>query len=166
MHELDLLLQYQFVGKNKEAREVSDKMENLGPNVLLDNFGENTTDVWFRHRYNRGWFLLQEGNYQEGSKLLDSGRFLSVYGAPPLQTNIPIFNPQEHNILDKTIVINLEGGFGDEIIHIRFAKSYKNMGAKEVIRASQLTGDKVVRGTPISTHGYTFTLTNRILTGG
>ncbi len=133
MHELDLLLQYQFVGKNKEAREVSDKMENLGPNVLLDNFGENTTDVWFRHRYNRGWFLLQEGNYQEGSKLLDSGRFLSVYGAPPLQTNIPIFNPQEHNILDKTIVINLEGGFGDEIIHIRFAKSYKNMGAKEVI---------------------------------
>lgn len=133
MHDLDLMLQYQFVGKNKEAREISDRMEELGPKRVTDSFGNNTSDIWLRHRYNRGWFLLQEGNYREGSQCLDAGRFLGVYGSSPLPTKSPIFNPKENDLKDKKIVINLEGGFGDEIIHVRFAKSYKNAGASQVI---------------------------------
>lgn len=135
MHDLDLMLQYQFDGRTKEAREISDKLENLGKDKILDPFGNNTTDVWLRHRYNRGWFLLQEGDYQNGCQYLEAGRFLQVYGSPPLYTNSPIFNPKEHVLKDKTIIISLEGGFGDEMIHVRFAKSYKSMGAKKVIIA-------------------------------
>jgi len=132
MHEIDLMLQLQLQGKQKEARALSDKLENIGPEKILDPNGKNTEDIWLRHCFNRGWFLLQDGNYQAGCKLLESGRFLNVYGSSPLKTNAPIYNPEKHEIKGKSIIISLEGGYGDEIIHARFAASSKNLGAAKV----------------------------------
>jgi hypothetical protein len=136
MHDIDLMLKLQFEGKNKEAREISDKLEELGPDKILDGKGENTVDIWLRHSFNRGWFLLQDGDYQKGCQLLENGRYLSVYGNPPIATKKPIFNPNEHDIQDKSILISLEGGYGDEIIHARFATSFKKLGAKKVYIAA------------------------------
>jgi hypothetical protein len=135
-HDLDKMLELQLNGDSVTARKLSDKMEALGPKKLTDPFGNVTNDIWMRHSFNRGWFMLQEGNYQQGSQLLENGRFLNVYGSPPLYTKAPIYNPAQHDLKGKTIIISLEGGFGDEIIHARFATSYKNLGAGKVYIAS------------------------------
>ena len=132
MHDIDLMLKLQIEGKNKEARAISDKLEKIGPDKILDVDGTNTQDVWFRHSFNRGWFILQDGDYQKGSQLLEHGRFLNVYGSPRLKTEAPIFNPKQHKLKNKSILVSLEGGYGDEIIHSRFATSFKKNGAGKV----------------------------------
>ena len=136
MHEIDLMLKLQLEGKHTEARVLSDKLEKIGSAQILDPNGKNTQDIWMRHCFNRGWFLIQEGKYQEGSQLLENGRFLSVYGSPPLRTDAPIFNPEQHSIKGKSIIVSLEGGYGDEIIHSRFATSFKQQGARSVYIAA------------------------------
>ena len=136
MHEIDEMLKLQLEGYHKEARVLSDKLEAIGADKILDPKGENTQDIWMRHCFNRGWFLIQDGDYQNGCKLLENGRFLNVYGSPPLRTDAPIYNPEQHDIKDKNIIISLEGGFGDEIIHARFAQSFKKLGADKVFIAA------------------------------
>ena len=163
MNEM-LILQYQ--GKHKEAKALSEKMEMIGPKKLLDSSGKNTQDIWLRHTYNRGWFLAWEGKYKEAGEALESGRIIETYGSPRLQTDAPIYNPNEHDIKGKSIIISLEGGYGDEIIHSRWATSYKNLGAKHVYLAaapefidifSRIEGvDKVILRTAADTveHDY------------
>jgi hypothetical protein len=136
MHDIDLMLKLNLEGKSKEAREISDKLEALGPEKILDPNGKNTQDIWMRHCFNRGWFILQDGDYQKACKLLENGRFLKVYGSGPLQTTAPLFNPEKDDIKGKSIIISLEGGYGDEIIHARFATSYKKLGASKVYLAA------------------------------
>lgn len=136
MHEIDEMLKLQLEGKHKEARVLSDKLEAIGADKILDPNGKNTQDIWMRHCFNRGWFIIQDGDYQAGCKLLENGRFLNVYGSPPLRTDAPIYNPEEHDITGKSIIVSLEGGYGDEIIHARFAKSYKDKGAAKVYIAA------------------------------
>ena len=122
MHEIDEMLKLQLEGRHEEARVLSDKLENIGPEKILDPNGKNTQDIWMRHCFNRGWFLIQDGEYQKGCQYLENGRFLNVYGSPPLRTDAPIFNPDQHSIKGKSIIVSLEGGYGDEIIHARFVQ--------------------------------------------
>ena len=136
MHEIDQMLQLQLEGRHAEARALSDKLEAIGPDKIQDPKGQNTQDIWMRHCFNRGWFLIQQGDYQKGSQLLENGRFLNVYGSPPLMTNAPLYNPQVHDIRGKSIIVSLEGGYGDEIIHARFAQSFKALGADKVYLAA------------------------------
>ena len=136
MHEIDQMLQLQLEGRHTEARALSDKLEAIGPDKIQDPKGQNTQDIWMRHCFNRGWFLIQQGDYQAGSQLLENGRFLNVYGSPPLMTNAPLYNPQVHDIKGKSIIVSLEGGYGDEIIHARFAQSFKALGADKVYLAA------------------------------
>lgn len=136
MHEIDQMLKYQLEGKHVEARELSDKLEQIGEKKILDPQGNNTQDIWLRHCFNRGWFMIQDGDYQKGCQLLEHGRYLNTYGSPPLKTDAPIFNPQMHTIKGKSIIISLEGGYGDEIIHARFAQTYKELGASKVYLAA------------------------------
>ena len=136
MHEIDKMLQLQLEGKHAEARVLSDKLEKIGKDKILDPQGKNTEDIWMRHCFNRGWFMIQQGDYQKGCHLLENGRFLNVYGSPPLHTNAPIYNPSIHDIKGKSIIISLEGGYGDEIIHARFATSFKKLGAAKVYLAA------------------------------
>lgn len=136
MHEIDEMLKLQLEGHHAEARVLSDKLEAIGADKILDPNGKNTQDIWMRHCFNRGWFIIQDGDYQTGCKLLENGRFLNVYGSPPLRTDAPIFNPDEHDIKGKSIIVSLEGGYGDEIIHARFATSFKKLGASHVYIAS------------------------------
>jgi hypothetical protein len=137
MHDIDYELQLMLDGKFTEARAISDKLEKLGPEGIPDTEGKlGNPEMWTRHSFNRGWFMIQDGEYQKGCQLLESGRFIKVYGSPPLNTNAPIYNPTEHDIKGKSIIISLEGGFGDEIIHARFVKSFKDLGASKVYLAA------------------------------
>ena len=137
MHDIDNELKFMLQGKFKESRAISDKLEKLGPNGIPDTDGKlGNPEMWTRHCFNRGWFMIQEGDYQQGCQLLESGRFINVYGSAPLKTNAPIYNPLEHDIKGKSIIISLEGGFGDEIIHARFVKSFKDLGADKIYLAA------------------------------
>lgn len=136
MHDIDRMLELQLHGRHVEARSISDNIERLGPDQIIGPDGKKgNQDTWVRHSFNRGWFLLQEGKYQEGSQLLEYGRYLNVYGSGRLKTDAPLYNPAEHDIKGKSIIISLEGGYGDEIIHARFAASFKKLGADKVYLA-------------------------------
>lgn len=167
MHDIDLELELNLQGKHKEARAISDKLEALGPEGIPDTKGNlGNPEMWMRHSYNRGWFLIQDGEYQKGCQLLENGRYLNVYGSGPLRTDAPIYNPEQHDIKDKSIIISLEGGYGDEIIHARFATSFKKLGAKHVYLAaapelgsvlSRIEGvDKVILRNQASTVAHDF----------
>lgn len=125
MHDLNRMVALQLEGRHDEARAISDYLESLGP------------DIWQRHCFNRGWFMIRDGNFQLGSQLLEHGRFISAYGSSRLATTAPVFNPQQHDIRGARLIIALEGGLGDEIICARFATSYMRLGAASVTLAAQ-----------------------------
>jgi hypothetical protein len=125
MHKIDLQLKLMLEGKFDEAWKISEELQSLGPQGILDPEGKPNPEMWIRHSFNRGWFLLQQNKYREGCELLENGRFINVYGSPPLRTTAPIYNPNEHSLEGKNIILSLEGGLGDELIHARFATSLK-----------------------------------------
>jgi len=136
-HDIDEQLSLMLVGNFKEARRISDVLQRMGPDNIIDPEGNyGNPEMWLRHSFNRGWFLLQEGDYQNGCQLLEAGRHLDVYGNKPLPTTAPIFNPEKDDIKGKSLIISLEGGLGDEIIHARWVKSFKNLGADKVYLAA------------------------------
>jgi len=75
---------------------------------------------------------LQQGQYQDGCQLLENGRYLNVYGGGFLKTAAPIWKPEDHPAEGKSIILSLEGGFGDELIHVRFATQLKQKGFARV----------------------------------
>ena len=135
MHLIDKQLSHMLRGEFDQAFEISNTLESMGPDGILDPSGKPNPDMWLRHNFNRGWFFLQNGDLQTGCKLLEGGRHIGVYGGQPLATTAPMYNPELHEIKGRSIILSLEGGFGDETIHVRFAQSYKNLGAKTVIVA-------------------------------
>lgn len=89
-----------------------------------------------RSAFNRGWHLLQQGKFKEGFELLDRGRWENVFGSPPLRTNKPIWNMKD-SLDGKYLVMRSEGGLGDEIINVRFAKDFADKGARVIVGASK-----------------------------
>lgn len=135
MHDIDKQLDLMLRGQFDQAWQISQKLESQGAQGILDPQGKPNPEMWNRHQFNRAWFLLQQGDLQTGSQLLEHGRHIGVYGGGVLPTNAPLYNPTTHDIQDKSIILSLEGGFGDEVIHVRFAQSFKKLGARTVIVA-------------------------------
>ena len=133
MHLIDQELQLMLRGQFDKGWEISEKLEAIGEGEIRDPAGKKNPEMWLRHNFNRGWFLIQQGKYNEGSQLLESGRFLNVYGSGHLKTNKPIWRNED--LAGKTVILSLEGGFGDEIIHVRFAKSLAAKGARVLVAA-------------------------------
>jgi hypothetical protein len=136
MHPIDKELSLMLKGEFDEAYQICEELESLGQEKILDNNNQPHPELWVRHSFNRGWFMLQQGKYQEGSQLLENGRFINVYGNGYLKTAAPIWNPENHSAEGKTIILSLEGGLGDEIIHVRYAKQFKDKGFVKVYVAS------------------------------
>lgn len=119
MHLIDQQLNLMIRGRFEEAWELSKKMHEINPNDL-------------RHTFNRGWFLINQGDLQGGFQCLESGRFLNVYGSPKIPTTKPIWN-QKDDLNGKIVIIALECGFGDQIIYARFATEIAKRGAKAIL---------------------------------
>jgi len=136
MHPIDKELKLMLEGRFDEAWEISEELQGIGMDEIEDSEGLKNPDMWTRHSFNRGWFMLQQGHYKEGCQLLENGRFLNVYGGGFLKTAAPIWNPEEHPAEGKSIILSLEGGLGDEIIHVRFAKHLKKSGFDKVYVAA------------------------------
>jgi hypothetical protein len=124
MHLIDQQLNLMIRGRFEEAWKISEILEGQ-----KDTF---TGDTLLRHNFNRGWFLLRQGKYQEGFQLLESGRFLKVYGSGRINTNKPIWDGST-SLEGKTVLINLEAGFGDQIIYARFATEVLIRGGKTIL---------------------------------
>lgn len=118
MHLIDQQLNLMIRGRFEEGWKLSEEMERQNPNDL-------------RHMFNRGWFLINQGKLQEGFQSLEAGRPLKVYGSPQLPTDKPIWNQQD--LTNKTVIINLECGFGDQIIYARFATEVQKRGGRAVL---------------------------------
>jgi hypothetical protein len=67
--------------------------------------------------FNAGWFRMNEGHLLEGQKLLDQGRNENVFGNRDIGSTRPVWKGQRG-----TVLLNLEGGLGDQIHGYRFAK--------------------------------------------
>jgi hypothetical protein len=59
MHLIDQQLNLMVRGRFEEAWKISEKLEELDPEDL-------------RHKFNRAWHLIHQGDLQGGSKLLDA----------------------------------------------------------------------------------------------
>jgi hypothetical protein len=119
MHLIDQQLNLMIRGRFEEAWKLSEELEKINPDDL-------------RHKFNRGWFLINRGDLQGGFKLLDCGRFLNVYGDSKIPSKKPIWNQQD-DLKDKIVIINLEGGFGDQMIYARSAKEVVKRGGKCIL---------------------------------
>lgn len=122
MDKLDIQLQHSIRGEFA-----------LGWNLVQELERERPTCN--RCAFNRGWYVLRQGKLSEGMELISRGRWEKVFGSPPLKTNKSIFNIRvnKNDIKDKFILLNLEGGLGDEMIGVRFAKEINNLGGKCII---------------------------------
>lgn len=115
MHKIDQQLNLMIRGKFEDGWKLSELLHQENPEDL-------------RHLFNRGWFLINKGDLQGGFQCLESGRYLGVYGSGKLNTNKPIWNPELHPINKKIIIVNMEAGFGDQIIYARFAGEIHKRG--------------------------------------
>ena len=84
-----------------------------------------------RAQFNRAWYEMMRGRLGEGLRLLDSGRWLKVFGDSPLPTNKPIYRDQD--LQGRHLLLCAEGGLGDEIINVRFAREFARRGAKVTV---------------------------------
>ena len=119
LHDLDLQLAASIVGDFAEGWRLCQKIEAEEP--------EN-----HRAAFNRGWYILRQGQIQKGYQLLDRGRRAGVFGnqAP----NVPT-QPWDGKT-KSTVMLYLEGGLGDQIHQVRFAKHIAARGCKVIVACS------------------------------
>lgn len=118
MHLIDQQLNLMIRGRFEEGWKISEELNEKTPNDP-------------RARFNRGWFLINQGKFQEGFQSLECGRLLNVYGSPKPNTTKPIWD--QSDLKGKTVIINMEAGYGDNIIYARFATEVWKRGGKCIL---------------------------------
>jgi hypothetical protein len=119
VHDLDLQLAASTTGDFAEGWRLAQKIEAEEP-------GNH------RAAYNRGWYALRQGQIQKGYQLMDRGRIAGVFGdAPP---NVP--TPKWDGRTKCTVLLVLEGGLGDQIHQVRYAKDIAARGCRVVVACS------------------------------
>jgi len=117
---LDLQLEASLRGDFKKAGQITDKLLIERPNCD-------------RVKFNAGWQKLYKGDLQAGHKLLDAGRAEDLFGNR-FESSQPCWNGEPG-----TILLNMEGGLGDQIKSYRFAFDIQAKGNRVVIAcASEL----------------------------
>jgi len=119
LHDLDLQLTASKMGNFTEGWRLSRKLEQDEPNN-------------HRAAYNRGWYLLRQGEIQKGYQLMDRGRIEGVFGNTIPNTPVGPWDGKTKG----TVLLYLEGGLGDQIHQVRYAKSIAERGCKVVVSCS------------------------------
>ncbi len=107
-------------GDFKRGQEIADHLEK--------NFPASN-----RAAFNRAWYKMMQGHLLAGLECLDRGRWLSVFGDPPLPTSKTIWRGED--LAGKNLLLTTEGGLGDEIINARFARNFAERGAHVTLSA-------------------------------
>lgn len=106
-HPLDIALEHAIHGQ-------LDKSEKILRKIPIDDP---------RAQFNLGWHEMRKGNLYKGFEKLNYGRWINVFGSPPLSTQTPIWSGPT-----PTILLRSEGGLGDHIINARFATDISRYG--------------------------------------
>lgn len=122
MHLIDQQLNLMIRGRFEEGWKLAEELEALDPNDS-------------RAKFNRSWFLVNQGKLQEGFKCLEHGRPLGVYGSGKINTTKPIWD--QSDLKGKTVILNMECGFGDQIIYARFATEIWKRGGTCILCCEQ-----------------------------
>lgn len=95
---------------------------------------ENPTDN--RVKYNKGWFLLRHGKLKEGLENLNfAGRAEGAFGEA-LISQAPLWDGKT----PCTVLLQLEGGFGDQIHGVRYAKDIAARGCDVIVACEPALG--------------------------
>ena len=138
LHPLDIALEYNING-------FADEGERILRNQPKDDL---------RVLFNLGWHEMRHGNLKKGFEHFNYGRFINVFGLPPISGKIW----KDESLKNKTLLFRCEGGVGDQILNFRFAKKFQEMGARVIVScASELK-------TLFSRHGF-ICIDNEIVTG-
>ena len=116
IHDLDLQLAASTMGDFAEGWRLVQKLE-----------AEEPTN--HRAAFNRGWYYLHQGQIQKGYQLMDRGRIVGVFGNKRPDVPTPMWDGKSKG----TVMLYLEGGLGDQIHQIRFAKLIADRGCKVVV---------------------------------
>ena len=114
---------------------------------LISEQLKKETPTCQRASFNRGWYLLRQGKLLEGHKLLDLGRFENIFGNPHIGSKRPIWNGEEG-----TVLLNLEGGLGDQIKSYRWAFDLQDRGNRVVISCSSKLASIFAEKFPVVEH--------------
>ena len=135
-------LEYILINEKQKPNDHSNQMDKAMVYFLLNQkpIGEKilrniltqprTKDVDKRVTFNLGTYELSAGNFRPGlRKVMLAGRELNIWESYNL--------PKENNFTGKiepgkTILMCFEGGMGDEIISVRFAKHFKDKGMNPI----------------------------------
>lgn len=119
VHDLDLQLAASTMGDFVEGWRLAQKLAKEEPR----------ND---RAAYNRGWYLLRQGQIQQGYQLLDRGRRAGVFGDSRPDTVTEIWDGRTRG----TLLLYLEGGLGDQIHQVRYAKLLADRGNRVIVCCS------------------------------
>ena len=119
LHALDLQLAASTTGDFAEGWRLAQQLEADEPNN-------------HRAAYNRGWYLLRQGQIQKGYQLMDRGRVAGVFGNKHPDVPTAQWDGRTKGI----VLLNLEGGLGDQIHQVRYAKYIAARGCKVIVACS------------------------------
>jgi hypothetical protein len=119
IHDLDMQLAAGLMGDFKEGWRLAQKIEQEEP---WNN----------RAAFNRGWYLMQQGKLLEGEKLLFRGRDEGVFGNEPPKSPMPMWDGKSKG----TVLLNLEGGLGDQIHGVRYARDIAKIAGEVIVACS------------------------------
>lgn len=117
IHPLDIALALAIEGKFELSEDILRAQDPFDPRV----------------KFNLGWHALRTGNLLEGFEGLDAGRWINVFGSPPLNEQTSIWRGPK-----PTILLRSEGGLGDHIINARFATPLSKYGTVVLTTAKSL----------------------------
>ncbi len=75
---------------------------------------------------------MQQGKLLEGEKLLFRGRDESVFGNEPPKSPMPMWDGKSKG----TVLLNLEGGLGDQIHGVRYARDIAKIAGEVIVACS------------------------------
>ena len=119
LHKLDLQLTSSLMGNFKEGWRLAQEIE-------ADEPWNN------RAAFNRGWYKMQQGQLLEGERLLFRGRIEKIFGNPVPRVPTQLWDGNAKG----TVLLNLEGGLGDQIHGSRYAKYISEKGCDVIIACS------------------------------
>lgn len=141
IRKLDLLdrqLYYSIKGEHDKANEILDKLLLERPNNP-------------RILYNQAFRELRDGDIRRGMMNLNIGRNIGIFGSPPIELE-RILTPSRNVVNGHTILVNLEGGVGDNFMGLKFARELFLAG-NEIITVGPKEIRKIVEAqTYVSKH--------------
>lgn len=119
LNDIDIVLAHGLLGDFEFAGNLCAKLVSREPRN-------------HRAAFNLGWYVLREGYLREGQILLDRGRIEDLYGNGKPNVPTDLWDGKQKG----TILLNLEGGLGDQIHGARFAKDIAMRGNKVIAACS------------------------------